>query len=65
MDCEGHISDEVVADALRNLHMKTANVKFLGSYPSAYGSDDEQEVSRAGVAEAAAWIDDLRGRISG
>ena len=65
MDCEGHISDEVVADALRNLHMKTANVKFLGSYPSAYGSDDEQEVNRAGVAEAAAWIDDLRGRITG
>jgi prephenate dehydratase len=65
MDCEGHITDEVVADALRNLHMKTANVKFLGSYPSAYGSDDEQEVNRAGVAEAAAWVDDLRGRITG
>jgi hypothetical protein len=39
-------------------------VKFLGSYPSAYGTDDEQVVNRAGVAEAAAWIDDLRGRIT-
>ena len=64
MDCEGHIADEVVADTLRNLHMKTANVKFLGSYPSAYGTEDEQVVNRAGVAEAAEWIDDLRGRIS-
>ena len=35
IDCEGHISDEVVGDALRNIHMKQGNVKFLGSYPSA------------------------------
>ena len=33
IDCEGHIADEVVADALRNLAAKQAEVKFLGSYP--------------------------------
>ncbi len=33
IDCEGHVADEVVADALRNLVAKQAEVKFLGSYP--------------------------------
>ena len=63
MDCEGHVTDEVVGDALRNLRMKTENVKFLGSYPSAYGAEDVQDDNRAGVAEAEAWLDDLRGRV--
>src|SRR5260370_35337897 len=35
IDCEGHIADEVMADALRNLVAKQAEVKFLGSYPVA------------------------------
>lgn len=63
VDCEGHIADELVADALRNLMMKTARVKFLGSYPSAYGSDQEQIADRARVAEAEDWVESLRGRI--
>src|SRR4029077_6445790 len=33
IDTEGHVADEVVADALRNLAAKNAEVKFLGSYP--------------------------------
>ena len=33
IDAEGHIADEVIADALRNLAAKQAEVKFLGSYP--------------------------------
>ena len=32
---EGHIADELVADALRDLHTKQGGVKFLGSYPAA------------------------------
>lgn len=63
VDCEGHVADELVADALRNLMMKTARVKFLGSYPSAYGSDQEQIADRARVVEAEAWVESLRGRI--
>ena len=34
IDCEGHVMDEDLGDALRNLQMRAASVKFLGSYPS-------------------------------
>jgi prephenate dehydratase len=63
IDCEGHIADEVVGDALRNIHMKQGRVKFLGSYPSAYGTQEEQATNRAGVGEADRWLADLRARI--
>ena len=63
IDCEGHIADEVVGDALRNIHMKQGTVKFLGSYPSAYGTAEEQEVNREGVAAADDWLADLRAHI--
>lgn len=63
MDCEGHIADEVIGDALRNLRMKAADVKFLGSYSSAYGSDETQTTKRAGVTEADTWLAGLRQRI--
>jgi prephenate dehydratase len=35
IDLEGHVADEVVADCLRELKAKLADVKFLGSYPAA------------------------------
>ena len=35
IDLEGHIADEFVADCLRDLKSKQADVKFLGSYPAA------------------------------
>ena len=63
IDCEGHIADQVVGDALRNIEMKHGRVKFLGSYPSAYGTDDEQESNRSGVAEADSWLENLREQI--
>ncbi|MEM9464527.1 MAG: prephenate dehydratase [Actinomycetota bacterium] len=63
IDCEGHISDEVVGDALRNIQMKQGTVKFLGSYPSAYGTAEVQEANRDGVAAANAWLTDIRSRI--
>ena len=65
LDCEGHIADEVVADALRNLRMKTARVKFLGSYPSASVDHHDHLMNQVEVRKAAVWIDDLRGRILG
>ena len=34
IDCEGHVMDEQLGDALRNLQMRAASVKFLGSYPA-------------------------------
>lgn len=63
IDCEGHIADQVVGEALRNIQMKHGRVKCLGSYPSAYGTTEEQESNRAGVAEADRWLDGLRARI--
>jgi prephenate dehydratase len=35
IDLEGHLRDEIVADALRELKVKQGDVKFLGSYPAA------------------------------
>ena len=63
IDLEGHVADEVVADCLRNLHMKNGRVKFLGSYPAA--SDDGAIRDQASEAsrDADQWLESLRGRI--
>ena len=63
LDCEGHIADEVVADALRNLSIKTARVKCLGSYPSASRGEHDRMMNQADTLTAGAWIDELRSRI--
>jgi prephenate dehydratase len=64
IDLEGHLDDEVVADALRNLKMKQADVKFLGSYPAA---GEHGPAARAAAdakwSAAVTWVDDLRSRI--
>ena len=57
------LAEQVVGDALRNIHMKQGNVKFLGSYPSAYGSAEIQEANRDGVSSADTWLADIRSRI--
>ena len=63
LDCEGHIADEVVADALRNLSIKTARVKCLGSYPSASGGEHDRMMNQADALTAGVWIEELRSRI--
>jgi prephenate dehydratase len=64
IDCEGHISDELVADVLRNLAAKH-NVKFLGSYPVAGEAEGDARRQAAGKAwkTATAWVDDLRRQV--
>ncbi len=64
IDMEGHIADEVVADALRVLHAELAGVKFLGSYP-AEGSEGEAVRLKVGEAwrDAEQWMDALRAQI--
>lgn len=64
IDLEGHLSDEVVADALRSLKAKQADVKFLGSYPMAgvEGPAVRREVQES-RQRAAAWVDELRSAI--
>lgn len=64
IDLEGHLSDELVADSLRALKSKQADVKFLGSYPAAgeHGPDVRREVVEA-WRDADRWVADLRSRV--
>jgi prephenate dehydratase len=64
IDLDGHIDDELVADALRDLKSKLADVKFLGSYPAA--GEEGHEVRRDASASwkrADEWIARLRSSI--
>ena len=63
IDLEGHVADEVVADCLRNLHMKNGRVKFLGSYPAASDDGGTRDQASEASREADEWLDSLRGRI--
>ncbi len=66
LDLDGHIADPVVADCLRNLRAKQADVKFLGSYPAA-GEAGEANRARTSseLAEADAWLGSLLAQLSG
>jgi prephenate dehydratase len=64
VDLDGHIADELVADALRDLRSKQADVKFLGSYPAAgeHGHARRRDADAA-WRQADAWVADLRAGI--
>ena len=34
LDCVGHIDDDAVAEALKALHRRCADVRYLGSWPT-------------------------------
>jgi prephenate dehydratase len=65
IEFEGHVAEELVADALRELSAKHGRVKFLGSYPAADGPDGGARRRAASKAwrEASAWVEELRARI--
>lgn len=65
IDCEGHVADELVADALRNLFAKHGDVKFLGSYPAAGSESAETRRRAVGTAwrSATAWLDGVRAQV--
>ena len=63
IDLEGHVADEVVADCLRNLHMKNGRVKFLGSYPAASDDGGTRDQASEASRDAEQWLESLRGRI--
>jgi prephenate dehydratase len=56
LDCVGHIDDEAVAEALKALHRRCADVRFLGSWPTgpAAGAAPPQ------LDEASRWLTQLR-----
>lgn len=66
IDLDGHIVDELLADSLRTVAAKQAQVKFLGSYP--VGGPQEAGVVKRRAAnrawrDAAGWIDGIRAQI--
>jgi prephenate dehydratase len=64
MYADGNIDDELVADALRDLHTKQGGVKFLGSYPAAgQQAHSVREHADARWQQADDWINELRSNI--
>jgi prephenate dehydratase len=56
LDCVGHVDDDAVAEALRALHRRCSDVRYLGSWPtgSAAGAVPPQ------LDEATQWLSRLR-----
>jgi prephenate dehydratase len=67
LDCEGHVADARVGEALAALHRVCDDVRFLGSYPRADGRENrpvEPVSSDEAFCEAAAWLEGVRaGRV--
>jgi prephenate dehydratase len=61
IDADGHIADELLADALRELHAKQGTVKFLGSYPAGgQHAEAVREQADSRWRQADEWIAALR-----
>jgi len=63
IDCEGHVADARVGDALAALHRLAAEVRFLGSYPRADALAGKPVADRVGdgaFAEADGWLARVR-----
>src|SRR5262249_44127133 len=57
---DGHIADELLADAVRSLRAKQGKVKFLGSYPaSGEHAHTAREHADARWREADDWVNSL------
>ncbi len=64
IDCEGHVEDARVGEALAALHRRCADVRVLGSYPRAdeVPSDVPPGSSDEDYEAAASWLTELRER---
>ena len=62
MDCEGHIDDARLGEALVGLRRVCADVRFLGSYPRADGAatPPRRGTSDMDFRDAAAWLARVR-----
>lgn len=61
---DGHVADELVADAMRALHSKQGRVKFLGSYPAAGAhAHTAREHADTRWRDADDWVQQLRSNI--
>ena len=62
IDCEGHIAEARVGDAVAAVHRICADVRFLGSYPRAEGVQGAVADNRSDAAfeESADWLRAIR-----
>jgi prephenate dehydratase len=62
IDCEGHITEERVGDAVAALHRICADVRYLGSYPRREGRQESVPIGRhdADFLEARSWLAKVR-----
>jgi prephenate dehydratase len=62
VDCEGHIGDERVGDAVAALHRVCADVRYLGSYPRRDGAQGPVPAGRTDreFVEAREWLRRIR-----
>jgi prephenate dehydratase len=63
LDCEGHVADARVGEALAALHRVCEGVRFLGSYARADGRENKPVPPTAGddaFVGAHAWLDEIR-----
>jgi prephenate dehydratase len=62
IDCEGHIDDERVGDALAALHRVCADVRYLGSYPRRDGTLGPVPIGRTDgeFVESRSWLAKIR-----
>jgi prephenate dehydratase len=62
IDCEGHVGEARVGEALMGLRRICSDVRFLGSYPRDDGGRTQVRsgTSDAAFADAAAWLGRLR-----
>ena len=58
IDCVGHIDDDAVAEALKALHRRCADVRYLGSWPTGAAAGAEPPPPD----EASRWLARLRGQ---
>ena len=65
IDCEGHVADARVGEALMGLHRVCADVRYLGSYARADGRAPimAESTSDADFAAAERWLRKLRGSL--
>src|SRR3954447_2662055 len=64
LDCSGHVAEARMGEALQGLRRVCADVRFLGSYPRAGGSEQSPfapvGTSDSDFADAAAWLAKIR-----
>jgi prephenate dehydratase len=62
IDCEGHIAEERVGDAIAALHRVCADVRYLGSYPRRDGAQGPVPTGRSDpeFVEARGWLARVR-----